>query len=107
VICVCALLFGATSCGSDAAHAIYTNRLDQLDPILAVQPVHIDTTVSNADGAALRIDADRRMTIHLAEVAPEETESVVLTYRGHLRAAIRTRRTRSQRSTDQREWQPA
>ena len=84
---ILAVLGSVGGCTADAAHAIYTNRLNVLTATLAANGVTLDKTVPDAREGAIRIDANGPMTIHLADIQPEGGERVILTYRGHLRTA--------------------
>jgi hypothetical protein len=71
-------------CSADYSRVLYHNRLDSLDGVISTDGLTLDAATSR--GRALRIDSPGRRTVRLAQVRTDDADTVVLTYRGHLRA---------------------
>ncbi len=80
-----AFSLSALNC-SGAPQVLYYNKLDSLDGLLTRDRVTLERR------AGMRIEAHGPTSVRLAEVQTKGGEVVVLTYRGHLRAANLTGR---------------
>jgi len=79
------VLLSALRCSNaESPGVLYHNRLDSLDGIFSSPGVTLDTSTSR--GIAIRIEAQAPRSVRLAEVRTLDAKTVVLTYRGHLRA---------------------
>lgn len=85
-----ALSLSALQC-SGAPQVLYHNELKSLDGLLTRDGVSVETRAS-LGRTGLRIEAQGPTIVRLAEVQTKGAEAVVLTYRGHLRAAKLTGR---------------
>lgn len=83
-----ALTLSALHCSGarSAPHVLYHNPLESLDGLLTREGVTLETQASQGR-KGLRIESHGPTTIRLAEAQTTGAEAVVLTYRGHLRAA--------------------
>jgi len=71
---------------SGAPQVLYHNKLESLDGLLTRDGVTLETQAWQGR-AGMRIEAHGPTSVRLAEVQTKGAEVVVLTYRGHLRAA--------------------
>jgi hypothetical protein len=82
------LLFAMACSNAQSPGVLYHNQLDSLDGILSSPGVTLDTSTSR--GIAIRIESQAPRSVRLAEVRTLGAPTVVLTYRGHLRAEKQT-----------------
>jgi len=82
------LSLGALQCSgcTSAPQVLYQNRLESLDGLLTKDGVTVETAARQGR-RGIRIETHGPTLVGLAEVQTKAAESVVLTYRGHLRAA--------------------
>ena len=80
-----ALSLSALRC-SGAPQVLYQNKLESLDGLLTRDGVTLVTQAWQGR-AGIRIEAHGPTSVRLAEVQTKGAEVVVLTYRGHVRAA--------------------
>jgi len=84
VIGLTVLLFALGCSNAQSSRVLYHNRLDSLDGILSNPGVTLDTSTTR--GIAIRMESQGPRSVRLAEVRTLDAPTVVLTYRGHLRA---------------------
>jgi hypothetical protein len=84
VVATCSV---ACSGPTASPRVLYSDHLESLDAILTRSGVTLDRAISGDGRGVIRLDSTGPMIVRIAEVRPENAEGVVLTYRGHLRAA--------------------
>ena len=77
-------LLGLACSNAHSARVLYHNRLDSLDGIPSSPGVTLDASTSR--GIAIRVESLAPRSVRLAEVRTYDAPTVVLTYRGHVRA---------------------